>query len=230
LVLARWHAGGVELGHDRSVRGVDYESDLNVVRSMLEAAGVSSEDFGRFGSGYPGVITPSRFDYAAAVPVLLSALPMVADPGVKEAVVRSLTHRGAKPAAAKLMIEEFKRAADPGVGWAIGNALDTVSDESVQDDLIELAKDQRYGKSRQMIVMRLGRFRRSDRLVEVLTELARDDDVALHGMSALQRMIGADGVEPLISSLLNDPSPAVVKAAKIQLRKVRAAQQRRRGR
>jgi hypothetical protein len=39
---------------------------------MLEAAGVSSEDFGRFGSGYPGVIAPSRFHYVSAMPTLLA--------------------------------------------------------------------------------------------------------------------------------------------------------------
>ncbi|MET3808871.1 hypothetical protein ABIB25_005901 [Nakamurella sp. UYEF19] len=81
-----------------------------------------------------------------------------------------------------------------------------------------------------MIVMRLGRFRRSDRMVELLAELARDDDVPLHAMSALQRMVGADEGEPLIASLLNDQSPAVVQAAKIQIRKVRVAQKRRRAR
>lgn len=218
-------AGGL-VRHDQSVRGASYESDLNLVRSMLEVAGVSGEDFGCFGAGYPGVIAPSRFDYASALPVLLSALPKVVDPAVKEAVVRSLTHRGAKPSAAKPMIGEFKRATDFSLGWAIGNALDTVSDESVQDELIELALDRRYGRSRQMIVTRLGRFRRSDRMVAVLAGLTRDDDVALHGMSALQQMIGADEAEPLISSLLVDPSPSVAKAARIQLRKVRAAQQR----
>lgn len=195
---------------------------------MLEAAGVSSEDFGHFGTGHPGVLARSSFDYASAMPVLLRALPMVTDPAVKEAIVRSLTHRLAKPFAARLMIEEFKLTSDFGLGWVIGNALDTVSDESVQDDLIELARDRRYGQSRQMIVMRLGRFPRSGRMVEILTELARDDDVALHAMSALQRMIGADEAEPLIALLLDDPSPSVVTAAKIQLCKVRAAQQRRR--
>lgn len=162
------------------------------------------------------------------MPILLSALPIVTDPRVKEAVVRSLSHRGAKPAAAKVMIEEFERATDFSLGWTIGNALDMVSDESVQDELIELATNRGYGRSRQMIVMRLGRFRRSDEMVAVLTGLMRDDHVALHGMSALQRMIGADGAEALISSLPTDSSPSVPKAAKIQLREVRAAQQGRR--
>ena len=191
---------------------------------------MSSEDFGRFGPGYPEVIAPSRFDYASAMPILLSALPMVTDPRVKEEVVRSLTHRGARPAAAEVMIEEFKRATDFSLGWAIGNALDTVADESVQDELVELATDRSYGQSRQMIVLRLGRFRRSDKIVAVLTGLTRDDDVALQGMGALQRMIGADEAEPVISPILTDPSPSVAKAAKIQLRKIRAAQQRRRAR
>jgi hypothetical protein len=39
---------------------------------MLEAAAVSSQDFGRFGSGYPGVIAPSRFDHVSAMPILLA--------------------------------------------------------------------------------------------------------------------------------------------------------------
>ena len=215
------------------MRGADYESDWNVVASMLEAGGVSSEDFGRFGSGYPGVIAPTRFDYVSATPILLAALPLVTDPAVKEAVVRSLTHRGARPIAALPLIEEFKRQRESGevhLAWAIGNALDTVSDESVQEDLIELARDRRYGKGRQMIVMRLGRFRRSDRMVGLLSELARDDDVPLHAMSALQRMIGAEEAEPLIVSLLNDQSPSVAQAAKVQIRKVRAGQKRRRAR
>lgn len=200
---------------------------------MLEVAGVSSEDFGRFASGYPGVIAPSRFALVSATPILLTALPLVTDPAVKEQVVRSLSHRGARPVAALPLIEEFKRKRESGpvhLVWAIGNALDTVSDESVQEDLIELARDRRYGKGRQMIVMRLGRFRRSDRMVGLLAELARDDDVPLHAMSALQRMVGADEAEPFIASLLNDQSPAVVQAAKIQIRKVRAAQKRRRAR
>lgn len=72
-----------------------------------------------------------RLDYRDAIPILLEWLPRIENRDVKESVVRALTVKWAKPAAAPLLIEEFRRADDSselGLRWVIGNALAEVAD------------------------------------------------------------------------------------------------------
>src|SRR5207302_7207463 len=105
---------------------------------------------------------------------------------VKESIVRTISVPFAKPMAARPLVEEFRRTADSAsaLRWAIGNALDVVADESVADDMIELAKERRYGKAREMVVSGLGNL--SDaRVVPVLLELLKDEDVCGHALAAV---------------------------------------------
>src|SRR3954466_3584561 len=105
-------------------------SDWTIVVRALGAAGVDTGDFGRFTADrYPEIIRPSQFDFIMATPVLISVLPRLNDPEVRESVVRSLSTSAAKPEAASVLIDEFRRtsvADHPWLKWAIGNALDTV--------------------------------------------------------------------------------------------------------
>src|SRR5262249_50443430 len=105
----------------------------------------------------------ARAQYKAAVPVLIDWLgnveARVPGPGgakVREGLVRALSVPAARPAAAPVLIEEFRKAADPpdaGLGWVAGNALSVVADDSVFDQIAALAQDRGYGKARQMIVL-----------------------------------------------------------------------------
>lgn len=135
--------------------------------------------------------------YREAVPVLLGWLPRVTDRRVGEEIVRALTVPWARPAATRPMIEEFRRvdlSVDPtgtGLRWTIGNALDVLADDSVFDELVGLARDRRYGKARQMIVLGLGKSKRPE-VVEVLLGLVDDPDVDGHAVKALGRLKARD--------------------------------------
>lgn len=103
-------------------------------------------------------LVSARVQYRAAIPVLIDWLSdadtRVRGPGrtgVREGLVRALTVPSARPAAAPVLIDQFRKESDPdgtGLGWIIGNALSVVADDSVFDQLEELAQDRRYGKAR----------------------------------------------------------------------------------
>jgi hypothetical protein len=210
--------------------GADESDEFARVRAALDDAGLPSGDFGRFASGkYPGVIRPEVFDYRRAVPVLLELLPILQGPRVKEAVVRSLSTGYAKGVAAASLVREFERTrADeqPGLKWALGNALETVAETSTLDDLMRLAADPAHGKGRQMVVLRLGRGPSDQRVVDLLMSLLDDEDVALHAMSALRRRVGIEAARPHIEARLSHDAAAIRQAAQVELKSSRRALRR----
>lgn len=203
------------------------EREWQQVTDALASAGIDPTDFGRFASGrHPEVIQQPRFDLDAAVPVLVDWLPRAKSKAVREAVVRSLSVRAARPVAQLPLIEAFEQEADPSVKWVIGNALDVVADENLRPELLRLAQDPAHGKGRQMIVYRLGKGRRDEGVADVLSRLCEDDDVALHAMSSLQRQVGHVAARKRIEPLLDHPSVSVRQAAKVQMAKIRSAERR----
>jgi hypothetical protein len=168
------------------------EAEEAALRAELEAAGISARDFGFFARDIPeaGIHAP-RFDYEAAAPILTRWLPRAQTPLVKERIVRSLTgEKAATPHALRPLVDEFRAAGDEeetGLQWAIGNALATLADDSIADDLIGLARDRQHGRGRQMLMDALARTK-DERALDLLVELVDDDDVAGHAISALRRL------------------------------------------
>lgn len=204
-------------------RVAENADEFALVRRALDDAGLPSEDFGRFTSGrHPDVIRPSVFGFRAAVPVLLDVLPRLTRPVVKEAVVRSLSTAHARPVAASALLDEFRRTSDgqnPALKWAIGNALSTVTTIQHVDALLELALDRSHGAGRQMVVDRLARFSKDDRIVQALMSLLADEDVALHAMAGLRRRLGPAAALEHIRPLTSHPSERVRRAAAQQVRR-----------
>jgi HEAT repeat protein len=164
-------------------------ADEEELRAALRAAGIRDDDFGFFARDIPeaGIRAP-RFDFEAAVPVLVEWLPRVETALVKERIVRSLTgEKAATPLALEPLVAEFRRADDDGLKWAIGNALATLADDSIAEELVELARDRRHGRSREMLMDALARTK-DERALDALVELVDDDDVAGHAISALRRL------------------------------------------
>jgi hypothetical protein len=152
--------------------------------AALEAAGIDAVDFGRFASF-------TTFDFERAVPVLIGWLPRVADPSVKEAMVRSLAgQRRARGEGARRLIEEFGRpdyVEEQSLRWAIGNTLATLAGPADADAIIAILRDRTNGTARQMFCDALVRTR-DPRRTEMLIQLIGDDDVAGHAISALRRI------------------------------------------
>jgi hypothetical protein len=96
----------------------------------------------------------------------------------------------AKPAAAPVLIEEFKAANDPtgeGLRWAIANGLAVVADDAVFEQLLHLVQDKQYGKAREMLVVALGNMK-DPRAVAVLMNLLDDEEVVGHAVMALGKL------------------------------------------
>lgn len=166
--------------------------DTTRVRQTLREAGIEGvEDFGRFVNNTK-YFAPSTFDERAAMPVLLMLLPSLTEPKVVEAVARHLRRPWARPLAFQPLLQAFRTWAprEQLAGWAIGDALATSATVRDADVLLDLVTDRNYGKSRQMIVHSLWRFRRDERTVVVLLRLIEDPDISLHAMSALRRSEG----------------------------------------
>lgn len=128
--------------------------------------------------------------YRDAVPVLLWGLEHVSDAKVKGEIVRALSVPWAKPAATGPLIEEFKKAKDEtgmGLRWTIANALEIVWDDARFDDLVALARDESFGKAREMIVLGIGRSKRPE-AGRVLVELLDDPVVCGHAVKALRKL------------------------------------------
>lgn len=162
-----------------------------------------------------------RLEYRAAVPVLMEWLPRVTNRDVKEMIVRALSVRWARPRAAPLLIDEFRTVDDDPRGslrWAIGNALDVVADKSVLDDLLSIARDPRYGYTRQMIVLAIGRVG-DERAVDLLIELLDDDDLVGHAVRALGKL-RAKRARSAIERRLDHPRTWVRKEAKKALERL----------
>ena len=153
------------------------------LEAELDASGIDATDLGIFSS-----VVPTAFDYEAAAPILVRWLPQVCDPIEKEVLARSLTGvKTARAEAARAIVAEFRNADMDAESekWAYGNALATLADAEIADDLLELVRDRRHGRARQMLCDGLKRTK-DPRAPDALIELIDDDDVAGHAISALR--------------------------------------------
>lgn len=191
-----------------------FGSDGQELAADLEQAGIDTSDFGKFASrSIPEAgIELSRFDYERAMPFLIKWLPRVEANGLKEAIARGMT---SEPSAigegAQALLEEFRKAPnDSSLKWTLGNALSTLADASLADDLIVLLEDRTQGNGRQMLCVALRRTK-DPRAPEVLISLIHDPEVGGHAIHAL-RSYGPKSslphlgrARPALESALTDP-------------------------
>ena len=156
-----------------------------------------------------------KINYKRAIPVLLSWLPKVSDPAVKEDIIRAVSVEWARPAAARLLIREFDKpenATDASLLWAIGNALAVVADDSVFNEIVRLITDRRLGKAREMLALALGNMK-DPRASQILVDLLQDEEVAGHAVMALGN-VKAKHARPAVERLLTHPKEWVRKEAR----------------
>jgi len=192
-----------ELEREREDNLARYREAAAPVLADLAAAGYAVDTIGALRQAGPKA--------KDAVPVLAGWLPRVTDDAVRADIVRALGVRWAK-AAAPALIEEFRRIPPepstldgglPGPRWAVGSALAETATDAVFADLAELARDKRYGRDREMVVLALGNMRTPD-AVGVLLDLLQDDDVAGHAVMALGKL-RAQRARPAIEALAGHP-------------------------
>jgi HEAT repeat protein len=158
-----------------------------------------------------------RWGYRSAVPLLIEALPSVADHRVKEEIVRTLSVKLAKPVAGPAMVKVFKESDRHGLRWAAANGLELVADKSLFDEIAALAVDQRYGKSREMLALALGNIG-GEPAREVLLKLLDDEVMTGHAIMGL-RKIGDPRSRSAIEQFANHPKTWVRNEVKKALAK-----------
>lgn len=188
------------------------------------------DDLGRAGVSVADLweLVNGDVQYRAAIPVLVDWLEhldervSVADrEKVREGLVRALTVPAARPSAAPVLLEQFRRVPDPtglGARWVIGNALAVVADDSVFDELVAIVRDPAFGRARQMVVLGLARSE-DRRAVPLLIELLDDEDVAAHAAMALGKLRAGEARSAL-ERHLGSPQPLVRREAKRALAKL----------
>jgi len=160
-------------------------------------------------------------DYQVTIPLLLKWLPQVTNIAVRETIIRALTVKWAKPMAAQPLIEEFCKVTDteePGLKWAIANALSEVADASVFEDIVELVRDKRHGRAREMLAAALAKTK-DPRAVDVLIELLDDEEVAGHAVYAL-RLLAPPKAQAALERFVDHPKTWVRNEARRALAKI----------
>jgi hypothetical protein len=159
--------------------------------------------------------------WKTALPTLLSWLPHVDDPGVKEDIIRCLSVPWVGDKATAALIEEFKKSVGtnpPALSWTIGNALSIVDVTGFEAQIIKLCRNPKYGVARQMLVLSLGRLR-DPQAEETAVELLNDEEVKLHAIGALGTMKSKRALFEL-ERLLTDTRAVIRKEARKAITKI----------
>lgn len=171
----------------------------------------------------------SKARYQDAIPALIKCLGMVSDNWIKEGIVRALTVKEARGKADKALVSEFRSLPTEQeyfcLKWAIGNALSVVATDAVFDELVELVRDKRHGRAREMLAVAIGNMK-NPAAADVLIELLGDEEVAGHAIMALGKL-KAEKARPYIERFLDHPKAWVRREAKKALAKLDKAQAKR---
>lgn len=163
-----------------------------------------------------------------ALPALVKWLPEIDYLPLKRDLIATLGSSWTRPASARPLVEEFRRAdpaedtGDTSVRWSIGDALERVADESVLDDLIDIATDASNGHHRALVVTALGNMGKArERVLPVLLALLDDDVVAPYAVKGLGKL-KAPEARAAVEPFLEHPESWVRKEAKKALAKLLA--------
>lgn len=160
--------------------------------------------------------------YPRAIPVLIRWLPKMDNLEIKQSIIQSLAVRGARgTGAAQALVAEFRTLEgerDSDVRWSIGGALEQISDPVVFDDMVAIATDPSWGRSREFVVSGLGRLK-DTRAVAPLRKLLEDEQVMPQAVQALGEL-RAQEARPDLEQLLNHPDKLVQKAVRRALKRL----------
>ena len=117
------------------------------------------------------------------IPFLTGLLEQFTDERDKEFIVRCLGVKGFQEIIPKLL-EEFKTAKGNSYRWAIANSINIIHDMTIEQELIALSENKKYGTGRQMLVLSLGCYK-TDASIKCLRGLLQDEEVRGHALRAL---------------------------------------------
>jgi hypothetical protein len=140
-----------------------------------------------------------------AVPVLIEMLPKIRHPYLRDAIVRGLATEEARGVAERALLDEFySERSDDLVKLAIGCTIEYLMDRSLCDEVLKVVQDKKHGRTRWMFVQALGKVEGDPRVVDVLIQLLKDEEVAFDAMVALEKLRAKKAL-PYLEPFLNHP-------------------------
>eukprot|EP01026_Neomeris_dumetosa_P004546 TRINITY_DN112224_c0_g1_i1.p1 TRINITY_DN112224_c0_g1~~TRINITY_DN112224_c0_g1_i1.p1 ORF type:complete len:176 (+),score=0.96 TRINITY_DN112224_c0_g1_i1:82-609(+) len=102
----------------------------------------------------------ARYDYSAALPILIDHLQKKYSPNIQEGIVRALTVRQAQGIANEIILMKLKSVdCDPLVRWALANALTQVAEKKDIEEIRKLYYDKNYHRERDILKKTLKKLR-----------------------------------------------------------------------
>lgn len=140
--------------------------------------------------------------YPNLIPALIEALEFKLndDGDTVESIVRALTVKEARGQAVPTLIRIFKSELGEVRKWSVGNALSVVATKEYLGEILELWKNKKYGKSRQMLAVAIGKSQ-DPRALNALIEQLQEPDIAGHavwGLFLLNNAKARTALEPFL--------------------------------
>lgn len=197
-------------------------------RRYMEAAAGLLEDLHLAGFE-AGVVSDLRTSGdERVIPILSRWLPQVEYEPLKQDIVSTLGSSWGRPGAARPLVDEFRRTSPPddpegfSLRWFIGDSLERVADESVLDDLIDIAVDPGNGRDRSFVVAALGNMRAErERVLPVILGLFDDPAMAPYAAIAAGKLRAVE-TKSRLEQLAADPRDWVRDEARKALKKLRS--------
>jgi len=139
--------------------------------------------------------------YEKAIPILLEWLQKSENFDVRAATAVALCVAWLPKSAAGVILTQFlAEKEDNRLKFTLGDCLGQLASPAIADSLIEIVLDKRHGKSRTMIVNRLGKIK-GQKTVDALLSLLKDNDLpgqAIVALGALKDKRTAPFIEPFL--------------------------------
>ena len=91
------------------------------------------------------------------------------------------------------------------LGWTLAEALRVRADLTIYEDLVDIIRDKRFGRARQMLPYALAKLKaRREQVIPVLLEVIDDEDITTHVLDALPTMKAVEAI-PAVRKYLDSP-------------------------
>ena len=159
-------------------RRAEQDEELAKLDALLRASEASLVlDLANIGIQVESVweLVNTSSSYDEAIPLLLDHLRRPYPDAIREGIARALAVRATRPLGWRILVDEYRRTehANNRVKDGLAVALAGASDDSVIQELIDLAKDKDNGRSRVLLLLGIKRSRRPEAR-QATIELADD--------------------------------------------------------
>jgi hypothetical protein len=193
-----------------SISVLQRERELRQVQAKLAEQGIPVNLSDLSAANYSEVLTP----------ILIGLFKDLSEPMVRIEIARKLALSSDRDAVEDLLLAAFEEGvsnntlANDSYRWGLAGVLESIASKKSKNTnrYLEIAKDQnRFGKSREMIVLALAKLRGAG-IEELLMHLLADEEVYGHAIIALGKR-RAQKALPLIQRFETDRKPWVRKEA-----------------